>query len=264
MTLKFCSIASGSSGNCYLVKTENSAILIDAGISGKRIFAALEETGTPLDMVRAVIVTHEHIDHVRSLPILSRKIPGVKIYANEGTWRAIERPVDGDKRETFITGETFSIDDLIIKPFAVSHDAADPVGFSIYGENRKISFCTDSGYITDEMFEEIHDANLLLIEANHEKELLLVSGYPYSLKQRILGDMGHLSNVTTGEWIARIVNHRPMSRRVLLGHLSKENNTPEMAFLTIRNTLEENGIYVGEKLKIEVALRDVRSHVFEV
>ncbi len=264
MTVKFCSLASGSSGNCYLVKDNKTAILIDAGISGKRIFQGLEETGTSRDMVRAIIVTHEHIDHVKSLPVVSRRIPELSVYANASTWEAIERPVDELRKRIFVTGEEFSIGDFVIKPFAISHDAAEPVGFSIYNGNRKISFCTDSGHITEEIFEEIHDADLLLLEANHEKEMVLYGRYPYPLKQRILSNEGHLSNVTAGQWLSRIVKRLPKRRRVLLGHLSRENNTPEFAMLAVKNTLEENSIFLSDDLKVGVVLRDRRSEVYEV
>lgn len=264
MTVKFCSLGSGSSGNCYLVKDEKTAILIDAGISGKRIFEGLEETDTRHDMVKAVIVTHEHIDHVKSLPIVSSRIPQLYVYANSLTWEAITRPVDDLQKKTFVTGEEFIIGDFVIKPFAISHDAAEPVGFSLNNEGRKISFCTDSGHITEEIFEEIHDADLLLLEANHEKEMVLFGRYPYPLKQRILSDRGHLSNVTAGKWLSRIVERLPKRRRVLLAHLSRENNTPEVAMLAVKNTLEENSVYMGDDLKVGVVLRDRRSEVFEV
>ena len=244
MTLRFCSFASGSSGNCYLVKSDNTAILIDAGISGKRILEGLEHTETPREMVSAILVTHEHIDHVQSLPVMTKRIPHLKIYANEATWDQIDRPVPDEHRHLFVTGEEFEIGDLVIKPFPVSHDAAEPVGFSIRGGGRKISICTDSGYISDDIYEEISDADLLLLEANHEKELLLFGRYPYPLKQRILGDEGHLSK--------------------LLGHLSHENNTPEVAMQAIVNTLEEERIFVGDELRIDVARRDTISRLYKL
>ena len=264
MTLQFCSVASGSSGNCYVVKTDETAILIDAGISGKRIFEGLEATDTPLDQVEAILVTHEHIDHVKSLPVVSKRIPGLCVYANEATWECIDRPVSEERKRTFVTGEDFYIGDLLIRPFPISHDAADPVGFSIYYGDKQVSILTDSGYVSDEIFEEILDADLLVLEANHEKEMLLFGRYPYPLKQRILGDEGHLSNVTAGEALCRIVSERPKRRRVLLGHLSRENNTPEVAMQAVKNTLEENSIFVGGELQVDVVLRDCMSRLFEV
>lgn len=264
MTLQFCSFASGSSGNCYLVKTDETAILIDAGISGKRIFEGLDETGTPREQVAAILVTHEHIDHIKSLPVVTKRIPGLCVYANEATWECINRPVSEERRRYFKTGEDFYIGDLLIRPFPISHDAADPVGFSIYYKDKQVSILTDSGYVSDEVFEEILDADLLVLEANHEKEMLLFGKYPYPLKQRILGDEGHLSNVTAGECLSQIVSERPKKRRVLLGHLSRENNTPEVAMQAVRNTLEENRIYIGGELQIQVALRDCMSELYQV
>ena len=264
MSLKFCSFASGSSGNCYLVKSDETAILIDAGISGKSILAGLEDTETLRDDVSAIIVTHEHIDHVKSLPVLTKRIPGLSVYANEATWEQIERPVPEDRRKYFTTGEEFQIGDLTIKPFPVPHDAAEPVGFSIFADGRQISVCTDAGYISDDIYDEILEADLLLLEANHEKEMLLFGRYPYPLKQRILGDEGHLSNLSCGEGLCRIVNENPKKRQVLLGHLSNENNTPEVAMQAIINTLEEERIFTGDDLKIEVVLRDSMSKVYEL
>lgn len=264
MSLKFCSFASGSSGNCYLVKSDETAILIDAGISGKRILEGLEDTQTPREAVRAILVTHEHIDHVLSLPVMTKRIPEVQIYANEATWDQIDRPVPEEHRQVFRTGEEFRVGDLTIRSFPVSHDAAEPVGFSIYGDGGQISICTDSGYISEEIYEEIRTADLLLLEANHEKEMLLFGKYPYPLKQRILGDEGHLSNLTCGECLCRIVLEEPKKRQVLLGHLSNENNTPEVAMQAIVNTLEEEKIFVGDELRIEVARRDAISRLYKL
>ena len=264
MTLQFCSFASGSSGNCYMVRDDETAILIDAGISGKRIFQGLEDAGTPRDMVQAILVTHEHKDHVQSLPILTKKIPGSAVYANEATWRNIDRPVAETQQRVFTTGEDFYVGDFIIRPLPISHDAAEPVGFSIYHGDKQISICTDAGYISEEICEEISEADLLLLEANHEKELLLFGGYPYHLKQRILGDEGHLSNVCCGECLCEIIRRKPKPRTVLLGHLSHENNTPEVAMQAVVNTLEEQEIYLGSELHVEVARRDAVSRIFEI
>ncbi|MGX8773687.1 MAG: MBL fold metallo-hydrolase [Bacillota bacterium] len=264
MSLKFCSFASGSSGNCYLVKSDNTAILIDAGISGKRILEGLEDTGTQREDVSAILVTHEHIDHVKSLPVMTKRIPGLCVYANEATWDSIERTVPDERKREFTTGEEFEIGDLTIRPFPVPHDAAEPVGFSIFADGRQISVCTDAGYISDEIYDEILEADLLLLEANHEKEMLLFGRYPYPLKQRILGDEGHLSNLTCGEGLCRIVSENPKKRQVLLGHLSHENNTPEVALQAIINTLEEESIFTGDDLRVDVVLRDSMSRVYEL
>ena len=264
MSLQFCSFASGSSGNCYLIKNETSALLIDAGISGKKIFQALEDTATPREMVKALLITHEHIDHVKSIPIVTKKLPNVSAYANEATWQSIERPVAPEKQRIFTTGEDFEIDDFLIRPFPIPHDAAEPVGFSVYCSGSQISIVTDVGYITDEIFDEIINADLLMLEANHEEEILLMGNYPYALKRRILGDNGHLSNVNAGRCLCSLVEARNKKRQVLLGHLSRENNDPSVAMLAVRNTLMENNIIPGNELKLEVVLRDCCSCIYEV
>ena len=264
MSLHFCSFASGSSGNCYLIKNEHSAILIDAGISGKKIFEGLSETATAEEDVSAILVTHEHIDHVKSLPIVTKKLPNIYAWANRDTWEQIERPVAESCRRVFITGENFQIDDFIIRPFSIPHDAADPVGFSVYYDGRQISIVTDVGYITEEIFEGIIDADWLLLEANHEEEILLMGRYPYSLKRRILGDLGHLSNVSAGKCLCRLTQSKHKRRRVLLGHLSRENNDPSVAMLTIANTLQEQDIFLGDELTLDVMRRDAYSELYEV
>lgn len=264
MTLRFCSFASGSSGNSYLVKDDNTAVLIDAGISGKRILQGLEETGTPREQVRALLITHEHIDHVKSIPVLTKRIPDLRVFANRATWECIQRPVEDRFREVFETGRDFMIGDLRIRTFPVPHDAAEPVGFSIYGSGKQISICTDVGCVTEEIQEEIQGADLLLLEANHEREMLLMGRYPYPLKQRILGDEGHLSNVSAGECLGQIIAGQEKKRQVLLGHLSHENNDPHVAMLAVENTLQEQNIYVGGDLQIQVAKRDERSRLYVV
>ncbi|MBQ0079762.1 MAG: MBL fold metallo-hydrolase [Eubacterium sp.] len=264
MAIKFCSFASGSSGNCYMVKDEETAILIDAGISGKKIFQCLEDTDTPAEDVAALLITHEHIDHVKSIPVVTKKLPNVLAYANAGTWMANERPVSSEKRRVFNTGEEFQIGAFTVRPFAVSHDAAEPVGFSIMHGGCQVTILTDSGFLSDENLAEMADADLLVLESNHEEEILLMGRYPYPLKRRILGEQGHLSNVTCGKGLAHIHKAVPKPRQVLLGHLSHENNDPSVAMLAVRNTLFEHGVIPGGDLQIEVAHRDRRSDVFVI
>ena len=264
MSLKFCSFASGSSGNCYIVKNDSGALLIDAGISGKKIFAGLEETDTAHEEVLGVLITHEHIDHVKSLPIVTKKLPNAYAYANESTWESIERPVEDSKKKYFHTGEDFNIGDFLIRPFSIPHDAAESVGFSIYSDDRQISIVTDVGYITDDIFSEITDADLLLLEANHEREILLMGKYPYQLKRRIMGENGHLSNISAGECLCHLTEVKKKKRHILLGHLSRENNDPSVAMLTVKNTLMEKDILVGNELSLDVVLRDSCSCIYEV
>lgn len=264
MSLRFCSFASGSSGNCYLVKSDSATLLIDAGISGKKVLEGLDATDTPHEGVDALLITHEHIDHVRSVPVLSKKLPGISVYANEATWEGMKKPASPEQQRFFRTGEDFYIKDVTIRPFAIPHDAADPVGFSIYSGGRQISIVTDVGYVTDEIFDEIIDADLLLLEANHEKEILLMGRYPYNLKHRILGEKGHLSNVSAGECLCKLARTKRKARQILLGHLSRENNDPAVAMLTVKNTLMEKDIIPGGDLKLGIAMRDQMSYIYEV
>lgn len=264
MPLNFCSFASGSSGNCYMIRQGQTAILVDVGISGKRIFEGLEYTHTPLEEVAAVLITHEHIDHVKSLPVVTKKAPNIKAYANKRTWGSIERKVAEEKKAFFITGEDFYIGDILVRPFPIPHDAAEPVGFSFYADERQISIVTDAGYISEDIFNEIMDADLLVLEANHEVEVLQMCSYPYHTKRRILGDKGHLSNVTAGKCICKLMEVKDKARRILLGHLSSQNNEPELAKMTIGNILREEDIYIGDRLQMEVILRDCVSAVYEV
>lgn len=265
MAFSFCSFSSGSSGNCYLIRSDNTALLVDVGISGKKIIEGLNATETPEELVKGVLVTHEHIDHVKSLRVISKKLPGAKTYANAGTWTQIEENVPDTQRQVFITGEEFSIGDIKVKPFHISHDAAEPVGFSFYAEGKQISIVTDTGYITEEIFTEMKQADILALEANHDENMLKVGRYPWNVKQRILGNKGHLSNVAAGKCLCRLLDeccNKP--RRVLLAHLSRENNFPEMAYQTIKNVLEESEYYLGKQLQINTMMKDEISMIYKV
>lgn len=265
MAFSFCSFSSGSSGNCYLVRSGNTALLVDVGISGKKIIEGLSATETPEEQVKGVLVTHEHIDHVKSLRVISKKLPEAKTYANAGTWTQIEENVPETQRETFITGEIFSVGDIQIKPFHISHDAAEPVGFSFFAEGKQISIVTDTGYITEEIFTEMKQADLLALEANHDENMLKVGRYPWNVKQRILGNEGHLSNVAAGNCLCRVLDEcYSKPRRVLLAHLSRENNFPEMAYQTIKNVLEESEHYLGKQLQLNTMMKDEISMIYKV
>nr|WP_315021182.1 MBL fold metallo-hydrolase [uncultured Aminipila sp.] len=265
MAFSFCSFSSGSSGNCYLIRSNNTALLVDVGISGKKIIEGLSATETPEEQVKGVLVTHEHIDHVKSLRVISKKLPEAKTYANAGTWTQIEENVPETQREIFITGDIFSIGDIQIKPFHISHDAVEPVGFSFFAEGKQISIVTDTGYITEEIFTEMKQADLLALEANHDENMLKVGRYPWNVKQRILGNKGHLSNVAAGKCLCRLLDEcYSKPRRVLLAHLSRENNFPEMAYQTIKNVLEESEHYLGKQLQLNTMMKDEISMIYKV
>ena len=268
--LSFCSFSSGSSGNSYLIRSESTGILVDAGISGKKIFEGLIATQTPHEQVKGLLITHEHIDHIKSLKVVTKKLTEIKAYANENTWKAIDDDkVNPLQQEIFITGETFLIGDILVKPFPISHDAAEPVGFSFFADGKQITVVTDTGYITEEIFEEMKNADILALEANHDENMLKMGRYPWSVKQRILGEKGHLSNTTAGKCICKILDdckqaREKKQRKILLAHLSRENNFPEMALQTIKNVLEESEYYLGANLQIHTIIKDEISMVYEV
>jgi len=264
MTLTFCSFSSGSSGNCYFIQSDESAILVDVGISGRKVFNSLENTGVELSDVNAVLITHEHADHVKSLRVVTKKMPNVCAYANGGTWESIKHLVEDDKRKTFETGKDFHINDIRVKPFLISHDAAEPVGFSFYKANKQISILTDVGFLSRDVYDEIKGADLLILEANHDVEMLRIGKYPWFLKQRILGKRGHLSNVDAADTICKILSEKQKNMHVLLAHLSKENNFPEMAYQTIKNLLEEKEYYLDKSVCLNIINRDEMSALYTV
>lgn len=280
MALRFCSFASGSSGNCYLAKSDTTTILIDVGITGKRVFAGLAEKGIDPADLSGILITHEHIDHVRSLRMVARKAVNAKVFASGGTLEAVSDMVAPGKSCTVRAGEPRDIGDIQVTPFALSHDAAEPMGFTLQCEGRRLTIVTDTGCISREIEEQIAAADLLVLEANHEVNILKMGAYPYSLKRRILGEKGHLSNETAGEILCRML-HAPMRQqrvsaggchcvgpdgvpKVVLAHLSKENNTPGQAYLTIRNILFEEDLYIDKDLTLTIAARDEAGAFMEV
>lgn len=264
MTLSFCSFSSGSSGNCYLISTESTALLVDAGISGKRIYEGLEKTCTPKEKLAGILITHEHTDHTKSLKTLLKKEKTLKAYANKSTWECIHIDIDEAQREIFATGEAFQLGDIHIKTFQVSHDAADPVGYTFSAGGRQISVVTDTGCMNDNIIEEIVDADILVLEANHDVQMLRIGKYPWFLKQRVLGEEGHLSNEAAGETLLKLMSRKNKERCVLLAHLSKENNFPEMAYQTVKNILEESNYYIGKHLKLNTIIRDEISVIYQI
>jgi len=264
MTLEFCSFSSGSNGNCYLIKSETTAILVDAGISTKRIVSGLSSTNTSSGQLAALLLTHEHSDHVKSLSVLMRKFGDVLAYANEKTWAAINQSIDRSRMKNFTTGTSFEIGDIGVNTFQVCHDAADPVGYSFFKGGKQISILTDTGCIQEGMLDEIREADLLVLEANHDVDMLKIGRYPWFLKKRILGDKGHLSNESAAKMLVRLLSEKDKKRRILLAHLSRENNFPEMAYQTVKNILEEENYYIGKHVELDTIIRDEMSILYQV
>lgn len=264
MAVKFYAIASGSSGNSTFVGTEHTKILIDAGISGKCITQALSSLEIAGNNIDALFITHEHTDHIKGAGIISRKFD-IPIYATCGTWKAMENQIGkiAEKNKRFVYAqERCIINDICINPFAIPHDATEPVGYSIETENHKITIATDLGHITNDIKQKLFDSDLLLLEANHDEEMVKNGCYPYYLKERILGKKGHISNDTAGNLLCDIMSEK--LKYVVLGHLSEQNNYPRLAYQTVKSILEKNNIKIGKYFQLDTALKYNSSQVIEL
>lgn len=261
MELGLQTLASSSSGNSYLIKSEKTNIILDIGIGIKKLNEKLAEAQLMPEEISGVLLTHEHIDHVRSLGALTRKSADMIVYATRGTICALTEKTPDLGRTEFMPvtgGQPFVVGDIRVVPFNVSHDTAEPVAYAFEKGGRKAAVVTDTGFVSDEIFDNIKDADLLVLEANHERNILLYGRYPYPVKHRILSDLGHLSNEAAAGCLVRMLTGLGGSKvpRIVLAHLSKENNTPQQALITVRNLLEEAGFYVGKDLELEVADRE--------
>ncbi len=254
--LRFCPLFSGSSGNALYVGFEGTHLLIDAGMSGAKITSELARIGLSPDQLTAILITHEHADHITGAGILSRKYD-LPIFANEGTWEAM-RPKLGNISEKniriFETGTDFPIDSFSITPFAIPHDAAEPVGYSLCVQDLKLCIATDLGTIKESWLKHLEGSDLVLLESNHDVDMLKASRYRYELKRRILGNKGHLSNDTAGKAAAEL--YKRGVRAIVLGHLSGENNFPELAYQSVCCVLQAEGIEPGIDVMLSVASRD--------
>lgn len=234
--MRLCSIASGSSGNCIYVGSDTTHLLVDVGISGKRTEAGLKELDLSMRDIDGIFITHEHADHIAGLGVLVRKY-GIPIYATKGTINAIKNSnaVGEIPDELFCpisADEKIVIKDLVCNPMRISHDAAEPVAYRIQHGKKRVGIITDLGNYNDYTVESLKGMDALLLEANHDVNMLQVGPYPYYLKQRILGDRGHLSNERAGQLLCSLLHDKLQS--VMLGHLSKENNLPELAYEAVR------------------------------
>ncbi|MBR3254615.1 MAG: MBL fold metallo-hydrolase [Clostridia bacterium] len=238
--LNFCSLYSGSSGNSLFVQSENTKILIDCGVSCKKVQEALNALDVDPTSIDAVLITHEHSDHVKGLGTFSKKFD-VPIFANQETLDNMEAQTSKilDKNiHKFKVTDKFNIGDLEINPFSISHDAANPCGFNIFKDNKKISIATDIGTMDVKTVKHLEDSIFVLLESNYDPDILKCSPYPYLLKRRIAGPAGHLPNKEAGKTISHLMNSGLQC--AMLGHLSKENNFPELAYKTVAEELIAN------------------------
>ena len=259
----FCSLYSGSSGNCLFVENDNTRLLIDAGVSLKKIEEGLKNLNIDPSSLDGILVTHEHSDHIQSLGNLSKKFD-LPVYANQKTIDAMPKQIEkiADKNiHKFNINENFSINDMEINPFSIPHDAADPCGFNISSHNKKISIATDIGHIENDILRKLEGSSFILLESNYDPEVLKYTKYPYLLKQRIAGPNGHLSNEVAGKVISHLLKNG--LNTAMLGHLSKESNIPALAYQTVVDEIISNGIDIS-KLNLSVASRDKSSNIINI
>ncbi len=253
--LNFCSLYSGSSGNSLFVQTENTRILIDAGVSSKKIEEGLKSIDVEPSSIDAILITHEHSDHVQGLGTFSKKF-NTPIYANQETIDNMQNQIlkiSEKNIKKFKVADKFSIGDIDIKSFSIPHDAANPCGFNIFNGNKKLSIATDIGHMDNKLIKNLEDSLFILLESNYDPEIIKYSRYPYSLKSRITGPLGHLSNDSAGKTISYLLNSGLKS--AMLGHLSKENNFPELAYKTVVDQLMEKNNF-NTSLSLSVADRN--------
>lgn len=256
MGLNFCSLSSGSSGNCYYVGNEFHGILIDAGISATSIRKFLKNMDISMQSIMGVLVTHNHIDHIRGLELLTRK-NSLPAFTTGRIWESILTPknnISPDCIREIPLGQKFHIAGFEIEAFPVCHDAPETIGFHICAGGKKITIVTDLGHICQTSAPYIQAANLLVIESNYDDQMLANGKYPHFLKARIRSDHGHLGNHQTSAFLADIFSDD--LSHICLAHLSKNNNSPEMALQTLQRTFSERGIILNVKQKISVLNRN--------
>lgn len=253
----FCPLASGSKGNSIFVGTKNTRILIDAGISAKTTQERLKSIGVDLKEIEAILITHEHIDHIKGLQVLANKYK-IPIFANGDTAKAIYETL-GMQRECprfkiFSTGESFEFGDIEIHPFSVQHDTLDPVAFTLFLNHFKLGICTDLGFATTLVKNQLQGCDYLYLEANHEPSMVHASSRPMTYKQRVLSRQGHLSNQDCAELITSILH--PQLKHIHLAHLSQECNAQEVALKTVQEAIDPFSF----KTKLSIAFQDRISH----
>lgn len=260
--MKFCSLSSGSSGNCEYIEHNDTRILIDAGLSGKKIKSLLEDINVDIDTIDALFVTHEHIDHVKGVGVLARR-HNFKVFANRNTFfnmLGTTKDINEENVHFFENEQGFDFKDIHIEPINSFHDCSKGSVFTFSADDKKISLVTDTGYIDYKILEKMENSDLYFIESNHDKDMLLQGNYPWSLKQRILSSKGHLSNDDAANIMSLLLKRK--KEIIMLAHLSKDNNLPSLATRTIRDGLLNKNINEGTDYILEVAPREKTSTIY--
>jgi len=263
--LQFCTLFSGSSGNCAYLSTDHGGLLIDCGMSGKQTMEALRLAELSVSSIHAILITHEHGDHTKGAGVLSRKLH-VPVYATEGTWEGMNRAVGNLPRQHRIVireGESFFLDDIEAIPFHIPHDANEPVGFRFFTGSHSVAVATDLGHFSKFVYQAVEGADIILLESNHDPDMLKNNpSYPSYLKNRILGRKGHLSNDAGAEAAVKLAQSG--TKHLLLGHLSPENNTPKIAYQATQAALTEAGAVIDEDVTLHVANRLQAGYLYRI
>ena len=249
----FLSLVSGSSGNCSLISDGKTTLLVDCGLSCKKLEEALSKAKVDPKDISAMLITHEHSDHIKGTGIVSRKY-NIPVFATLKTHEYMNLgKVDSCNVEYVSPGVDIEIGSIGVRPFSIPHDAADPVGYNFFFGEKKLSLATDIGKMNDSVMESLKGSLAVLLESNHDIGMLQNGRYPLYLKRRILGDLGHLSNLDAAKCVLELV--KSGTSHIMLGHLSQENNTPTAAYTTTKNYLEENGVILDKDATLTVAAR---------
>lgn len=242
MSLRFSVLASGSTGNAFYIESDQDKLLVDAGLSGKQLDHLFSKIHVDPASLTGILVTHEHSDHIKGLGIIARKY-NLPIYANDKTWKAMEKSIGKlsiDQKFNFGLEEVRSFGDIEVESFGVSHDAAEPMFYTFRNNDKKVALVTDLGYVSERIKKTVANADAYIFEANHDVSMLRMSRYPWSVKRRILGDSGHVSNEDCGLALSDIIGNE--TKRIYLAHLSKDNNMKDLARMSVDNILQERGI----------------------
>lgn len=254
-------LASGSKGNCTVVEYGNTVLLHDVGISCRRIVNGLKELHIPMERVGGIFISHEHSDHIAGLPQLLKQFD-IPVYTKEGTWREIENKKELQGKHLIpITKRSFQVGDIIVEPFKVSHDAADPIAASYFGASAKATIITDTGLVDDRMLKHIDDSQLLVLEANYDPHMLRYGPYALPLKQRVASNRGHMSNEMAAQVLTMM--KRPDFMEVILAHRSENNNNTYLVTQTIGHKLVDDGIRIGREMKLSHGQPKERVSMYE-
>jgi len=248
--LNLISLFSSSKGNCTYVCSENTKLLVDIGVSTKRLVESLNTHEINPEEIQGILITHEHSDHIKGIRVFCKKY-NVPVFASKKTWPTlVSLEINNALKNEFEPNSKFKIGDIDVLPFSIPHDAIDPCGFNLICENEKVTVATDIGHITPSLLNSFENSKAILLESNHDINMLRAGKYPYLLKQRIIGNYGHLSNITSAETVEYLI--KKGTKKFILAHLSEDNNIPSLALATVKSRLSTNNIDLTG-ISIEVA-----------